>query len=231
MTLREAIQAVYAQVQRAGLGPAQPGRPGRRAARPVLAARGRGRAAAAGHRRHVGRGGRPAHRGAAAGRGRDGRPIAPGASGRLTRGRAAHWTVPSALPSGDRPPPDGRLPRPVLDRARGVPFGAYVHVPFCQTRCGYCDFNTYTATELGPGVSRGSYADTRAARDPAGGERPHRRRRVRRPHPAAVLDLLRRRHADPAAGRASRPDRPRDSASGSASPTTPRSPPRPIRRR
>ena len=36
----------------------------------------------------------------------------------------------------------------------------YVHVPFCQTRCGYCDFNTYTATELGPGVSRGSYADT-----------------------------------------------------------------------
>src|SRR5205823_14568347 len=27
-------------------------------------------------------------------------------------------------------------------------------------RCGYCDFNTYTAEELGPGVSRGSYADT-----------------------------------------------------------------------
>jgi putative oxygen-independent coproporphyrinogen III oxidase len=68
--------------------------------------------------------------------------------------------VPSALPSGDRPPPDGRLPRAVLDRARGVPFGAYVHIPFCQTRCGYCDFNTYTATELGPGVSRGGYADT-----------------------------------------------------------------------
>jgi oxygen-independent coproporphyrinogen-3 oxidase len=68
--------------------------------------------------------------------------------------------VPSALPTGDRPPPDGRLPKGALDRARGVPFGAYVHVPFCQTRCGYCDFNTYTATELGPGVSRGGYADT-----------------------------------------------------------------------
>jgi putative oxygen-independent coproporphyrinogen III oxidase len=33
-----------------------------------------------------------------------------------------------------------------------------VHVPFCVTRCGYCDFNTYTAAELGPGVSRESYA-------------------------------------------------------------------------
>ena len=26
--------------------------------------------------------------------------------------------------------------------------GAYVHVPFCASRCGYCDFNTYTAAEL-----------------------------------------------------------------------------------
>ena len=28
-------------------------------------------------------------------------------------------------------------------------FGVYIHVPFCATRCGYCDFNTYTAGELG----------------------------------------------------------------------------------
>jgi putative oxygen-independent coproporphyrinogen III oxidase len=68
--------------------------------------------------------------------------------------------VPSALPSGEPAPADGRLPRPALDRARGKAFGVYAHVPFCQTRCGYCDFNTYTATELGDGVSRGSYADT-----------------------------------------------------------------------
>jgi len=33
--------------------------------------------------------------------------------------------------------------------AHGGPFGIYNHVPFCATRCGYCDFNTYTAGELG----------------------------------------------------------------------------------
>ncbi|KZS83090.1 radical SAM family heme chaperone HemW [Mycobacterium persicum] len=36
-------------------------------------------------------------------------------------------------------------------RSPGQPFGLYVHVPFCVTRCGYCDFNTYTPAELGGG--------------------------------------------------------------------------------
>ena len=40
-----------------------------------------------------------------------------------------------------------------------TPFEVYVHVPFCLRRCGYCDFNTYTAVNLGGGVSRSSYAD------------------------------------------------------------------------
>ena len=36
----------------------------------------------------------------------------------------------------------------------------YVHVPFCASRCGYCDFNTYTAEELGGSVRRDSFYET-----------------------------------------------------------------------
>ncbi|GAA4369128.1 radical SAM family heme chaperone HemW [Actinomadura verrucosospora] len=57
-------------------------------------------------------------------------------------------------------PADGALPGAALDGLGKRPFAFYVHVPFCVTRCGYCDFNTYTATELGPGASRDSYAET-----------------------------------------------------------------------
>src|SRR6185312_9696523 len=38
---------------------------------------------------------------------------------------------------------------PHLVAVPGRPFGIYIHVPFCATRCGYCDFNTYTPAELG----------------------------------------------------------------------------------
>jgi oxygen-independent coproporphyrinogen-3 oxidase len=69
--------------------------------------------------------------------------------------------VPSALPAGEPAPDDGRLPDVALAALGGQPLGMYVHVPFCATRCGYCDFNTYTAAELGdaPGASRSTYAD------------------------------------------------------------------------
>lgn len=39
----------------------------------------------------------------------------------------------------------------------GRHLSAYIHVPFCAVRCGYCDFNTYTATELGGGGSQREY--------------------------------------------------------------------------
>jgi putative oxygen-independent coproporphyrinogen III oxidase len=66
--------------------------------------------------------------------------------------------MPGTPPEGTPVPSDGRLPAGALDQLDTILFGLYVHVPFCQTRCGYCDFNTYTAAELGGGASRGSYA-------------------------------------------------------------------------
>lgn len=41
----------------------------------------------------------------------------------------------------------------------GGPFGIYIHVPFCATRCGYCDFNTYTAGELGTAAAPDAWLD------------------------------------------------------------------------
>jgi oxygen-independent coproporphyrinogen-3 oxidase len=67
--------------------------------------------------------------------------------------------MPSTPPEGDPAPADGALPAAALDGLGARPFGIYIHVPFCSTRCGYCDFNTYTAEELGGGASRSSYAD------------------------------------------------------------------------
>ncbi|TQS30103.1 radical SAM family heme chaperone HemW [Microbispora sp. KK1-11] len=68
--------------------------------------------------------------------------------------------MPSVLPDGDPVPPSGELPSEALDGLGSRPFGFYVHVPFCATRCGYCDFNTYTAAELGPGAAQRDYAAT-----------------------------------------------------------------------
>ncbi|CCH28808.1 radical SAM family heme chaperone HemW [Actinosynnema sp. NPDC047251] len=67
--------------------------------------------------------------------------------------------MPSALPIGDPAPPDGSLPVTALTGLGTRPFGVYVHVPFCATRCGYCDFNTYTAGELGTSASPGSWLE------------------------------------------------------------------------
>jgi oxygen-independent coproporphyrinogen-3 oxidase len=68
--------------------------------------------------------------------------------------------MPSTLPEGDPAPRDGRLPGSALETLPPRPFGIYLHVPFCSVRCGYCDFNTYTLTELGAdGASVDTFAD------------------------------------------------------------------------
>ncbi|HWM33453.1 MAG TPA: radical SAM family heme chaperone HemW [Pseudolysinimonas sp.] len=65
--------------------------------------------------------------------------------------------MPSALPLADPAPADGLLPGSVNDGWDARDFGVYVHVPFCRVRCGYCDFNTYTASEI-RGVRQSDYA-------------------------------------------------------------------------
>ena len=50
---------------------------------------------------------------------------------------------------------------PELALTPGTQFGVYLHVPFCTSRCGYCDFNTYTAAELGGATPDGWLAALR----------------------------------------------------------------------
>ncbi|SYZ33935.1 Oxygen-independent coproporphyrinogen-III oxidase [Propionibacterium australiense] len=57
-------------------------------------------------------------------------------------------------------PPAGRADGPIepgaLATVPGRALSFYVHVPFCATRCGYCDFNTYTPSQL-PGMTTRDY--------------------------------------------------------------------------
>jgi len=62
----------------------------------------------------------------------------------------------AALPEGEPVPSSGALPPSALTHVGAKGFGVYIHVPFCASRCGYCDFNTYTPGELG-GADISSY--------------------------------------------------------------------------
>jgi putative oxygen-independent coproporphyrinogen III oxidase len=64
-----------------------------------------------------------------------------------------------ALLSETTAPVEAGLPEDALKGLGTRPFGVYVHVPFCATRCGYCDFNTYTAGELGSAASPQSWLE------------------------------------------------------------------------
>ena len=77
-----------------------------------------------------------------------------------------------AQPEGAPLPGLGELPAQVraatpsgtVTGADGLrPFSVYVHVPYCRVRCGYCDFNTYTNLDMGPGASAADYPATLAA--------------------------------------------------------------------
>jgi oxygen-independent coproporphyrinogen-3 oxidase len=62
------------------------------------------------------------------------------------------------LPIGDPAPSNGHLPAQVLLGAESRSLHAYIHIPFCKDICGYCDFNTYTASEL-QGAKQSDYPD------------------------------------------------------------------------
>ncbi len=62
------------------------------------------------------------------------------------------------LPQGEPVPESGELPHP--DVSQG--FAAYVHIPFCALRCGYCDFNTYTNLNFGLGAGVADYHESLA---------------------------------------------------------------------
>ena len=63
------------------------------------------------------------------------------------------------FPKGELAPADGLIPLRAAVSSIDKTFHAYVHVPYCKARCGYCDFNTYTAEEIGSS-SQGTFAQT-----------------------------------------------------------------------
>ena len=62
------------------------------------------------------------------------------------------------LPEGDPAPLDGVLPDSAVIGSDSRTLHAYLHIPFCSVRCGYCDFNTYTSDEL-RGVTKNSFLE------------------------------------------------------------------------
>jgi len=63
------------------------------------------------------------------------------------------------LPLGDKPPENGLFSASEIIGSESRSFHAYVHIPFCTVKCGYCDFNTYTSSELGT-LKQSDFAST-----------------------------------------------------------------------
>ena len=60
------------------------------------------------------------------------------------------------MPDGEIAPRDGLLPASAALGSAERTLHAYLHIPFCRVRCGYCDYNTYTSSEL-QGVTENSF--------------------------------------------------------------------------
>ena len=60
------------------------------------------------------------------------------------------------MPDGEIAPRDGLLPASAALGSSERTLHAYLHIPFCRVRCGYCDYNTYTSSEL-QGVTENSF--------------------------------------------------------------------------
>ena len=62
------------------------------------------------------------------------------------------------MPDGDPAPLNGLLPASAAEGFSQRTLHAYLHIPFCRVRCGYCDYNTYTSSEL-QGETQNSFLD------------------------------------------------------------------------
>ena len=60
------------------------------------------------------------------------------------------------MPDGEIAPRSGLLPASAALDSSDRTLHAYLHIPFCRVRCGYCDYNTYTSSEL-QGVTENSF--------------------------------------------------------------------------
>jgi putative oxygen-independent coproporphyrinogen III oxidase len=60
-----------------------------------------------------------------------------------------------------------------MSSSASTPLGIYIHVPFCSSRCGYCDFNTYVPEDDRQPLEfvDAALIEIRQARDELGGDR------------------------------------------------------------
>ena len=114
----------------------------------------------------------------------------------IPRAACSRWAPPCR--SASPPRSTASCPPSASIGAAERAFGVYLHVPFCRVRCGYCDFNTYTAGEL-RGARQVDYADHAIARDRMSRRRARGIRRADRDRPRPSSSAAARRRCCPPA--------------------------------